>query len=518
MHVTLDVVLSVMGNRVGHAEVLAREERLSLSGATTLPEEVTASTLFVTCPDALGHAPIARHVLIVVSQEDAEEPAVLTDASGYASLAVLRTTLSLGEVYAHVCSALLKLSNWDTRMLEAIAAHQDASSVLAIAAERLDNPVALFDSSGALLTYAGDFTGNVSGTIWEDVLENRYSPIEYYTHEEQREIERLVRRPWPFMVRPTRSPAHTNLSRALFVNGQPVGSVGLVDVAAPFTPAQIALVELIADRMRLALTLRLGGSGETDDRTYLLRSLLNNDKVDKTLVARHMTKLGWKAGQPLTLLCLAMPRAIDDETAMHMRLERIGRCLRQGISIVYDNCVVTLCVGIPNEEEAGATRLLHVLEQLDLFGSMSEPYTDPLQSRVAYEQCQLALKAFSGEGERRLVRFSDVFEHVVTKAAYPEIDPRVLCHPSILSLAQQGYRGDVERGKTLVRELYTYLMNGCNAHLSARQLFLHRNTLTYHIEQVETLLGVTLDQLSLSRRLFLISSCLVAMDEGRQNR
>lgn len=41
----------------------------------------------------------------------------------------------------------------------------------------------------------------------------------------------------------------------------------------------------------------------------------------------------------------------------------------------------------------------------------------------------------------------------------------------------------------LVREPYTYLVNGCGALVTAWQLNLHRNTLTYHVESVEKVLG-----------------------------
>ena len=63
----------------------------------------------------------------------------------------------------------------------------------------------------------------------------------------------------------------------------------------------------------------------------------------------------------------------------------------------------------------------------------------------------------------------------------------------------------------VVQELRTYLVCGCNAHRAARELFLHRNTLVYHVELLEQLLGTGLEELPAPRKTLLEVSCLVAL-------
>lgn len=506
MHVSIDVLVEAMDCPFPCTiDVIRREDRRSIA---TIAQGSDASSNALAIIGGADVAAIAEasHVLAVIAPD---EPVPESDAQSYA---VARTQASLDVVHACACSALVSLSNWDSRLLEAIAARQPLDVVLELAEERLSNPIALFDSKLALLAYAGSFSENAEGTIWEDVLLNRFSPIEYYTRDEQLSIARTSRRAWPSIIRPSRDPRFRNLSRAIIVNGQVMGSIGQVDVTSPFTPGQVALADLVADRLQIALLLRLGGSSDEDDTDYLLRSVLNGNKTDKGLAELHLRRLGWSDDTVLRLLvCSSGGDSLteDDDASFN----RISKSFPHVPAILYEGMFVML---VPDSDPASDAKLGQLMRKLGKRGAVSEPFKGITRARVAYEQCRLALDTLVGPAwsEAPIVVFSDAFASVLCRAIDPELDPSTLCDPVIWSLAKDGYRGDHKKGHSLTRELYAYLMNGCNAHLTAHQLFMHRNTLLYRIGQIEDLLGIQLASLSSSRRLFLIVSCLVALSQA----
>ena len=70
-------------------------------------------------------------------------------------------------------------------------------------------------------------------------------------------------------------------------------------------------------------------------------------------------------------------------------------------------------------------------------------------------------------------------------AASPELEPfRELLLPLV--------NYDRERGSGLVRTLSVYFETGSNASETADRLFLHRNSLLYRLERIQTLTGLDL--------------------------
>jgi purine catabolism regulator len=66
---------------------------------------------------------------------------------------------------------------------------------------------------------------------------------------------------------------------------------------------------------------------------------------------------------------------------------------------------------------------------------------------------------------------------------------------------------DRARGSDLVRTLKTYFATGMNASVAADRLFLHRNSMIYRLERIQTLTGLDLkdDRVALALQLGLLA-------------
>lgn len=502
MFVSLAMLLEEQAAREGLPyHTLAQEDGRGIDGIEALAgcDECDGHTLYVASAQDLQEMLPAGVAHLVAAAGLDEVP----EGRHLASLAMV-PDVDARELLVVLMRAMARLAAWDARLLEAIVSRQEIDSLLHIATERLANPIALFDDRLALLGWSGSMPAASADTIWADVLLNGYSPAEFYTSDELRRIEReLPRATWPLVLAPRRTPERSNLTRAIRIGERMVGTIGQVDVRSPFTPGQVGLADLVCDRLRLAFQQRLTGGPHEDGAAHLVRMAINTGSVDEGLLAYHLSKLHCDTAEGFLLLCCPVGPAGEQAVAKSVEA-RLGQALPHAVTLRYEDAIVSLA-------PAGAplpAPYLQTLRRLGLRCARSEAFGWLGEIRTAYQQCRLALGGMTG-GQDGPVTLADAFESLLPQLVRNEAEADALCSQPIHELATKGYQGDIARGRELVRELYAYLINGCNANLTARQLYLHRNTFAYHVEQLEGILGERFADMNRSRRLHLMVSCLL---------
>ncbi|PNV60654.1 hypothetical protein C0033_17990 [Clostridium sp. chh4-2] len=84
-----------------------------------------------------------------------------------------------------------------------------------------------------------------------------------------------------------------------------------------------------------------------------------------------------------------------------------------------------------------------------------------------------------------------------------------LCHPALIALE----RYDKKYGNNLKDVLYLYLTNDRNSAKTAKDLFIHRNTMLYKINKIEEIIGQSLDDHLLRERLLFSFHILEYIDK-----
>lgn len=419
-------------------------------------------------------------------------------------------------VMAHGFRNILhELSSWDERMIAAARDRQGVARVLEIAAEQLGNPIALMDSSLNLVSAAGDLSSGYESTIWEDVLERRYSPFEFYTRDERDDIEqRLISHGTPQIFKPRRSPGHSNLCALLTVGGKSFGVIGQVDIATAFTPYQIALAGHVRDRLELALAMEVGRYGE-DELATLMRGVVTGDTTDPGILRLHLSKLAW-CDEPLIVAVFAAPENGDaNSLSLQSWVDRVSGLIPDAVFFMCEETLVAVMrkADFPHGEGKDA-RFVEALAGLDTRCAASAVCEDLDGIRSYYLQARITLGEAKRRNLGRLVAYEDVLTGYIVHSLLEIHEERVICNPHILDLVEKGYKGDVTMGRELVLQLFVYLANGCNNRAAARKLFLHRNTLSYRMQRIESLLNVELDTLDEEAIFALELSCLIALRDG----
>ena len=409
---------------------------------------------------------------------------------------------------------LNELVDWDERMIAVAARNADIQALLDIATEQLANPIALFDSALVLVASSGDLPEGYERTIWADVLEKGYSPIEFYTADEWKDMmRRVVPHGRPQLFNPSRSPGHENLAALVTVGGRQFGTIGQVDLVAPFSDLEVALAEHVRNRIELALAIQAGMQIGEDEIASLLSRLVQGKDVDGTNLHFHLRKLGMSESDRWRVF--VCPLSLEDEgeqgeVTRRSTVRRLSKVLPGSLSITFGGAFIAV-TNDSRLDDAACDHLQKALAQMRLTCGMSDAFVGLTNLPPYYRQCRIALDEAERSGRTGLIPFLEAYASSISRLVEEAAPLETYCNQTLLSLARKGYRGDVEQGRELVRQLQVFLLSGHNLRAAARRLYLHRNTLAYRLDRLGELLGANLQELEPDETLRLIISCQLAL-------
>lgn len=505
------VVRETCGER-GIAAVLASRPKDSLGNAS---DGITDDALVVIDARAAEGCISARGALVAL------QPGESLDADACAqvdNLAVIELAGGAEEALDSALLALNRLSAWDEEMVEAILAGRDISEILAIGARMLANPIALFDPSSALVAQAGELPDGYERTIWGRVIREGASPLDFYTRDEQARIAReLTEDARPGIFVPSRAPQHENLAALISVGGRALGSIGQVDLVAPFTRGQVDLAAHVRDRLQQALAIKDPLAQGGDGLERLVARLIDGERIDRSLLAYHLGRRGWQEADAYRITVLPLPEGTGSAITNATRRDSLMGLVRDGLSLIHTGTIVLLeregaCGADGAIESPGFER---ALSRLDLRAGASVWFTGLTNAQAFHRQALFALAESERAGSPRVaaVRYEDVFESHLAHLVADSVPVESVCDQRVLSIARGERGSDAAQGRELVRLLYAYLASGRNLNRCARLLYVHRNTLAYRIARLEKELGADLAELAPSEVVRLELSCLLALND-----
>lgn len=141
--------------------------------------------------------------------------------------------------------------------------------------------------------------------------------------------------------------------------------------------------------------------------------------------------------------------------------------------------------------------------------------------RPTYLQCQTAIRlgrAMSGDPEQRIFLAADYMLPLLVDLCaqygydFHENNLVYLCTPKYTTLK----RHDIEQEDDLCTILNTYIRSNCNTSQTARELFLHRNTVINKLDKIEEIIGENLTDWNLQCQLMLSAMILDYAEKYRQ--
>jgi hypothetical protein len=408
---------------------------------------------------------------------------------------------------------------WEDRMLLVLARHGSLRDVLRIGAERLRNPIALFDHANVIVAQGGSVPEITHPSIWNQILEDGYSHIEYLSPEERHKVDELLNDPnrGPFFLEVGVYPNEKELVASLWRGGKFIGSLGSVDVVAPFTLGQVSIVRALRDVLEVELEAGASPNGLTEGFGALVLRLLAGEDLPKDYVSHRLEDLGLGSARFELAFLLPLKGEVRSRYSLSSMAVALTRMTKAAYAGEYAGGVVALYsfggAACPSGDDDAiddiVSRLTPCLEEFGLGCGLSMPYADISQTRRAFDQASLAARARHDAPVAN--RFDRVFSDVVLEVLSTVFPSDRFIDSWLADCLEEG-----EKGEDLLRTLHAYIASDRNVSEASRRLYLHRNTVVYRLEQLAKLLGRNLEKLTYDEELYLMVSCLLLeeADEG----
>ncbi len=421
------------------------------------------------------------------------------------SVISIKTDNSLENVMTVIQEILESYREWKEKCLQSIAGGETLNYTLEIAAEKLQNPIALFDSSLTLIHWTGTFETDISGTIWEMVLKLGYSPLEIYSQREQKKISEIFKSGSMFLTYVADyDEKHTHVVAPIYINDIMFGMLALIDLNNPISSGQKCIIKYIQKTIEAAL--KLGGKyfNISENSTYFLDRLIRGFGVEKRIIQYYLNNYKWNICDPYYVLNFHSSEQ-EDPLILQYHSRRIRDKLPKAIIFQFEGSIIAINREIDSPLNKDFFAMLKSMaSKMSLKCGISSIFYNFENLKYYYIQSKIAL-TFVNDNQNLVIHFHEYYISHIIDTLEKATSLKSLCHPRILQLWEE----NDEQSDILINNLKTYLIYGKNITDTAMALHIHRNTLIYRLNKLQSLFGIDFKDISLNEIEYLKFSCML---------
>lgn len=453
--------------------------------------------------------------LFLCSDEEAEELKVrLADRQGVNWYYVIDGEVSLSTLFNRVQEILedsQALVRGSAALLNSIIQGRGLTYIMEIASQLLGNPVMLGDNNHRLLAYS--WCNDVEDGAWNELRETGYCTYEYTEkYEFKTWVEKSSRSKIPVIGNLGEISRRNRIFAAVTIGDTIVGHFAVLEYRRDFLDKDLEIVsficELISSEMQRNPQYLNSKNALLEG---LILELLHGNSIGTEKLAERVKLMKWKV--PSKLYVMAIPYNSYDVTftLIPFLRESLKHLFTEEEVVFFDSNLI-LILGC---EEGGYLKGQD-LNQFEAFlkknllkAGVSQEFNNLSELKHRYEQAINAISLGKKVGkEEPLLLYEDYSTYHMIQLAGERHDIADFCHPAVLILRDYDRRHKTEYLKTV----YTYAVNMRNLVLTAENLYIHRNTLTYRIAKIQELLGYNLDDEDMMMKIFVSCKLLEYME------
>lgn len=368
----------------------------------------------------------------------------------------------------------------DAHLLLKMSQVQTLQELVDLAPSLLGNPVFIDDMYRNILAYSQNV--EIDDPLWqENIVENIHDESSGSQMTSKNNYKQSLEVQHPILL--SDLPTVPRYAMTLTQYGVPIGNATLAAHLRPFAPGDEALFEFFCHYASEIL----GSSHYSVRRSQpiainTLIRLLDGDQMPRNAVESKLSFYQKDSCKSFLFLlsdesgdALACPRQAIIDT-----LSRIPGML----AFSYQSYILGICGYEDSKRETLEKQLLTILEQYRLYAGISNHIKDIMLLPHYYSQAQTALRLNALAKDKRLYSYDSVAVFDLFNQLSSSCDLMEFCEESLLELLayDQAHEGN------LLKTLQVYFENGLQYEQTARELFVHKNTVRYRITKCQQLL------------------------------
>jgi|GEM_PF-2452801 len=414
-----------------------------------------------------------------------------------------KTGFSIVEILTFLQQIFETYNRWEMCVLQAAAEGKSLNEILAICAQKLKNPIALFDKTLVLLGTGGHIPDDHLDFVWSEVMALGYYPME---NDDQEDVKLFRESRVPFILRYGEV---TKVQAFIRKEDKIIACIGTTDLNAPYSTGQLSIlyiVQKLLEQISIQTFKTTSGELKTD---FILERLLGGFAVQDSLITYYRQSIQWPEDKPYQIAYFILPEGNYEnirEDYLTPLLFSLSNYLPKSVVYPYEQGIVVIVGNSSKKTFTNNRKLLTLIEKYKMQAAVSDTYENFSHLHLAFLQCKAAME-IAAEAEDEIHFFEDIHQQYTLHLLARSTRTETLCHPKILELVKQN-----KHGRQFIESLQVYLIHGRNISAAANQLHLHRNTLIYRIEQMEKILGIDLKAATEPTLFYLYLSCLIVLN------
>lgn len=409
------------------------------------------------------------------------------------------------EIHTKIQSLFDRFNKVERCILMAILNGSPMVNILDYCSDIFEGPILMFDKALKLMAYSTKYTPLPSDITTQESIEHQCGSKTLMQYERQQGLIPIL-----------------NTSK----------SVTYINYSDEF---DIYIAPILNDKERIA-TLRINSSLHRLPEYYipviaylcsLIRPLVINicDSMSKTIsrLSKHVFKMltgatmdqnqvnyllnqiGWKWDDPYLVLKIKKSRYdLQNGTADYVKIQ-ISKILTSSIFVDLDDYHVVIIKYIyPKDDFYPIIALKKIFEENDYYCGISLQINNFQDIIDQYYLAGIALDTGLRKNPNSHIYYYEeyIIDHIIQSIA-SQVSIQAVCHNAAIEL----HKHDVTSNGVMVITMKHYLLQERNMSKAADALHIHKNTLAYRMEKINSIINIDLNEESI--RMHMLLSCII---------
>lgn len=376
-------------------------------------------------------------------------------------------------------------------LLDALIKEKGLKYIVNISSEIFENPVILIDSGFKVLAHSD--VEEITEPFWLNNINMGYCSYEFISAVKKiKSFQSSPNTNEPFIVICPESPIRKLVSKVI-IDGNSVGSVIILESNEKFTDNTYEVIKLLSNVISEELK---------KDQVYrnlnglmyenLIVDVLEKSVADEKTLKERMKSANCNFGDNLYLLVAEISSYNTTNAPSNYLKQSLEQIFAEHKSLFYKDHILIL-VDLKKDSSISPDtkkRLVDFLEKHDITLAVSSNFHNILDIGNSYKQCKDTLELVSKLNLNGNVFFYEDFKfyHLLCNTN-PNINLLNFCSDGLLKLIDYDKENNTEYFKTLK----AYIAADKNAVQTAKNMYIHRNTINYRLNKIKEISNLDLD-------------------------
>ena len=364
---------------------------------------------------------------------------------------------------------------------------KDIVSLIEIAASLIGNALILVDSNMKVLVHSTSF--EIMDPLWADNIEKGHYSYQFMQKVKSNEdMQGWSKSGKESRIITLEGDAQPKLVTRITQEGHIVGALIMIAHHTPINPSHIKLLPQIGEFLFETFNSGFGNGIHSSFYGTILFHLLSGDELSDAFELMTLSKADFPS--EMLVVVARFIRRIENryvKRAVGVKLEII---FPNGHLVQYKNYIGILVPSISTKQKEKLKKLV-TEENINI--GISWPFTDILDFKKHFYQAVVSIKQAQNFGKtNKVLVYTDYSFYDLLFNYTGKIPLKNYCHPALQILKEY----DNSNKSELYITLKTFLNSYKNRKATAEALFLHRNSVTYRIDQIVEITGLDLNDIN----------------------